>query len=285
MPQAAMFDRREPASTTRPVVLAIGGFDPSGGAGILADVRAIAVAGAHPTALVTAATVQSTAGCGEVAPVEARLLRAQLERLVAAQPPDVVKLGALGDRATAEVVAAFLASYTGPVFVDPVATASRHAEPGHGHALATPEARAVLVDRIIPRGVVVCANAPELAALSGLPCTGPASAEVAAHVVLARGARAVLAKGGHWTAGDATDLLVLPKSTHALPAPRLDASDVHGTGCTLASLAAGRLAMSRRADDASLVEAVRWAKAALTLALTTPVVVGEGQRVVRLESP
>lgn len=269
-------------SRARPVVLAIGGLDPSGGAGILADARAIAAAGAHPACVATALTVQSTAGCVDVAPVDAEVLRAQLAHLVQAQPPAVVKVGALGTGEVASVVAQFLATCTCPVVVDPVAAASV-AAPG-GRPLADPEARAILAGRILPHRVILCANGPELAALSGAPAEGPEAAIAAARLLLARGVRAVLAKGGHWTEGDATDVLVGAQRVTRLPAPRLDAADVHGTGCTLASLVAGRLAVLGDDDeDEALGAAARWAKGVLFRALEAPVVVGEGQRVVRVE--
>jgi hydroxymethylpyrimidine/phosphomethylpyrimidine kinase len=269
-------------SRTRPVVLAIGGLDPSGGAGILADARAIAAAGAHPACVVTTLTVQSTAGCADVAPVEAEVLRAQLVHLVQAQPAAVVKVGALGTGEVAHVVAQFLATCTCPVIVDPVAAASV-AAPG-GRPLADPEARAILAERILPRGVIVVANGPELAALSGAPAARPEAAVAAAKILLARGVRAVLAKGGHWVEGDATDVLVGARRVTRFPAPRLDATDVHGTGCTLASLVAGRLAvLGDDDDDEALAAATRWAKGVLFRALEAPVVVGEGQRVVRVE--
>jgi len=269
------------ASCARPVVLAVGGLDPSGAAGILADARAIAAAGAHPACVATALTVQSTAGCVDVAPVDPELLRAQLAHLAGAQPPAVVKLGALGAGEAARVVAQFLATCTCPVFVDPVAAASV-AAPG-GRPLADDAARAILALEILPRGVVVCANGPELEALTGAPAHGPDAAIAAARVLLDRGARAVLAKGGHWRSGDATDALVTGGGVTLLPAPRLDAADVHGTGCTLASLLAGRLAVLGASDDNALVAAARWAKGVLFRALEAPVVVGEGQRVVRVE--
>jgi hydroxymethylpyrimidine/phosphomethylpyrimidine kinase len=270
------------ATRARPVVLAIGGLDPSGGAGIVADARAIAASGAHPACVATALTVQSTAGCVDVAPVEAEVLRAQIAHLVAAQAPAVVKIGALGGGEVARVVAQFLATCTCPVIVDPVSAASV-AAPG-GRPLADAAARAILASEIVPRGVIVCANGPELEALTGAPAGAPGAAIEAARVLLGRGARAVLAKGGHWVAGDATDALVSVSSVTLLPAPRLDAADVHGTGCTLASLFAGRLAvLGGDDDDARLAEAARWAKGVLFRALEAPVVVGEGQRVVRVE--
>jgi hydroxymethylpyrimidine/phosphomethylpyrimidine kinase len=286
---AAMTDADEERPSTRlrttrarPVVVAIGGLDPSGGAGILADARAIAAAGAHPACVATALTVQSTAGCVDVAPVDGELLRAQLAHLVVAQPPAVVKLGALGSGAVANVIAQFLATCTCPIVVDPVAAASV-AAPG-GRPLADESARAILAERILPHGAILCANGPELEALAGAPVPGPEAAIDAARVLLDRGARAVLAKGGHWRSGDATDVLVRASGVTLLPAPRLDAADVHGTGCTLASLFAGRLAvLGDDDDDAHLLVAARWAKGVLFRALEAPVVVGEGQRVVRVE--
>jgi hydroxymethylpyrimidine/phosphomethylpyrimidine kinase len=268
------------AARSRPVVLAIGGLDPSGGAGVAMDASAIAAAGAHPCVLVTALTVQSTKGCADVEPVAEPVFRAQLAHLVAAQNPAVVKLGALGAAGVAEAVAEFLATYTGLVVVDPVASASVAVA---GRPLASEGAREVLLQRILPRATVLCANGPELAALSGLPSVDLDSSVLASRALVARGARAVYAKAGHWLTPAADDALVFADATHVFSAPRLDVADVHGTGCALASLLAGRLALLGGHDDATLVEASRWAKGVLFRALETPIVVGEGQRVVRIE--
>jgi hydroxymethylpyrimidine kinase/phosphomethylpyrimidine kinase len=284
----AMSDSERPsvrwqAARRRPVVWAIGGLDPSGGAGILMDARAIAAAGAHPAAVATVLTVQSTAGCADAMPVDASLVKAQLERLLAAQPPSAIKVGALGSGALASLVASFIAECTCPVVVDPVALASVAVEGGGGRPLASDEARATLLADVIPRGVIVCANGPELEALTGLPARDANTATLAARALIARGARAVYAKAGHWATSDASDVLVFDDATHLLAAPRLDAADVHGTGCTLASLLAGRLALVSEPTKAAIVEASRWAKSFLFRALESPIVVGEGQRVLRIE--
>ncbi len=268
---------------SRPSVLAIGGFDPSGGAGILMDARAISAAGAHPTALVTALTIQSTAGCVDVAPVDAETFRSQLEHLVSAQPPLVVKLGALGSADIAQIVANYLAESPCLVVLDPVAAPSVHAGNAPGRPLATDAARAIVRNEILPRGVLLCANGMELEALSGLKVVDTTTAIAAARVVIEHGARAVYAKSGHWPTTDANDVIVFRDTTCVLPAPRLDASDVHGTGCTLASLWAGRLAFAGDTSQGSIADAARWAKGFLFRALESAIVVGDGQRVVRLD--
>ncbi len=270
------------AARRRPIVLTIGGLDPSGGAGVTMDTAAVTAAGAHACVLVSALTLQSTAGCLDVEPVAGGVFRAQLAHLVAAQPPAVVKLGALGSGDVADAVAEWLVGYTGMVVVDPVATASvAGARPGR--PLASEEAREVLRKRILPRATVLCANGPELATLSGLPAVDLDSAVLASRELVARGPRAVYAKAGHWQTTTADDALIFADATHVFAAPRLDVADVHGTGCALASLLAGRLALLGAGDDAALVEAARWAKGVLFRALETPIVVGHGQRVVRFE--
>lgn len=270
------------AARRRPVVLAIGGLDPSGGAGVAMDAAAIAAAGAHACVIASALTVQSTAGCVDVEPVAGGIFRAQLACLVESQPPAVVKLGALGSAEVGEAVAEFLASYTGVVVVDPVAAASVAGSKPR-RPLATAASQEVLRTRILPRTTVLCANGPELAALSGFPAVDVDSAVLASRALVARGVRAVYAKAGHWATPTSDDALVFADATHVFPAPRLDVADVHGTGCALASLLAGRLALLGSGDDAALVEASRWAKGVLFRALEAPVVVGEGQRVVRFE--
>jgi hydroxymethylpyrimidine/phosphomethylpyrimidine kinase len=153
---------------------------------------------------------------------------------------------------------------------------------GSGQArLLDPAARAVLRD-MTKHVTLVTPNVPEVEALLGARVRSVEDAERAARALVALGARAALVKGGHLPdrprAKEVTDVLVVGRRIVRLRAPRIGAA-VHGTGCTLSSLVAGRLARTGASDDA-VVEAVRWAKRKLRRALAHPVAIGDGLRVI-----
>lgn len=247
------------------------GLDPSGGAGIAADLRAFAAAGAWGCAVASVLTVQSTAGLVSAHPVAAALLAAQLVEVLAHHPVRVIKTGALGNAANVRVLLDVLASRPRlPLVVDPVLSPTR----GRGARLLV-EANDVLL-ALCGRATLVTPNAREASVLTGIAVHDVASMERAARALLDTGARAVLVKGGHVAGKHAVDVLVTRRATTHLRARRLDVAETHGTGCTLASLIAGRLAASRRIDDAELVAATRWAKRRLGRALARARSVGDG---------
>ncbi|CAN5766875.1 bifunctional hydroxymethylpyrimidine kinase/phosphomethylpyrimidine kinase [soil metagenome] len=243
-------------------VLAIGGLDPGGGAGVLADARAIARAGAFPCAAVAVLTVQSTSGLRGATPVERRELLAECTEVVRNQRVRAIKVGALGTDENTRAIADFLAIHRDvPAVVDTVMLPTR------GRArLLDERAVASLRDRVVPRAALVTVNAPEAEVLTGQRVTRLDEAEDAVRSLLALGARAVLLKGGHLGGPEAVDLLGLAGMTRVvlLRAPRLSLGPFHGGGCILASLIAGRLAATaearRKASGSAIVAAVRWAK-------------------------
>lgn len=260
-----------------PCVLAIGGLDPGGGAGVLADARAITATGAFACASVAVLTVQSTSGMRAATAVAKSELLAECTEVLKNQRVRAIKVGALGSDDNARAVGDFLAIHRElPAVVDTVMMPSR------GRArLLEERGVAVLRDRVLPRAALVTVNAPEAEVLTGRRVTRLDEAHDAALALLRLGCRAVLLKGGHLGGPQAVDLLAIAPpaerrssrdvtrratATHVveLPAPRLDLPPFHGGGCILASLVAGRLAMTEdayRADPpTALGEAVRWAK-------------------------
>jgi len=237
-----------------PCVLAIGGLDPGGGAGVLADARAITRAGAFPCAAIAVLTVQSTSGLVDATAVDRRELIAECTEVLKNQRVRAIKVGALGSEENARAVADLLAIHRDvPAVVDTVMLPTR------GRArLLDKGAVKTLRKRIIPRAALVTVNAPEAEVLTGHRVTRLDEAEAAVERLLALGARAVLLKGGHLGGAEATDLLGIAGSAAIvlLRAPRLTLGPFHGGGCTLASLIAGRIATT----EGSLVDAVRWAK-------------------------
>ncbi len=254
-----------------PCVLSIGGLDPGGGAGLLADARAAHAAGAFACGVAAVLTLQSTDGLVATHNVKAALVASQARIVLKAQRVRAIKIGALGSLANVRAVAAIAAANLDlPLVLDPVLMPSR----GRGRLLAAGATRA-LCTHLIPRATLVTANAPEAAALLGMRVDSLPAAHEAARALLKLGAKAVLIKGGHLTGRDAVDVLAIAgDEAIELRSRRLTLGPMHGGGCTLASLIAGRLA-----TGASLIEAVRWSKEAHYAALGAAFDVGGGARV------
>jgi hydroxymethylpyrimidine/phosphomethylpyrimidine kinase len=226
-------------------------------------------------------TVQSTDGLRASYPVETRKVLAQVRELFSHQRIRSIKIGALGSVSNARGIARFIATLEGrvPVVLDPVMRATLGPRRGQARLLE-PSAREVL-RRMMRHVTLVTPNAPEAELLVGAPVRSVGDAERAARALVALGARAALVKGGHLprnSSAQVIDVLAVGDRIVRLQAPRVDAA-VHGTGCTLSSLIAGRLARAR-ADDAAIVEAVRWAKRKLARALAHSVGIGDGHRVI-----
>jgi hydroxymethylpyrimidine/phosphomethylpyrimidine kinase len=245
------------------VVLIIAGNDPSGGAGICADTQAVTALGAHPAPVVAALTVQDTVNAYAVEPIEAGLVVAQAQRVLEDLPVRAIKLGLLGTAAICRAVAALLARHPGtPVVVDPVLVAAG------GAALAEAEIVDAYLESILPLATVVTPNALEARRLA----PDAASAETRAAALLARGARAVLVKGGDEdTPAVHNALFVAGGERHDYRWPRLPAR-FHGSGCTLASSIAAELAHGR-----DVAEAVRRAQDFTQAALADAWSLGRGQ--------
>ena len=223
-------------TSARRCVLVFAGADPSGGAGVYADVQAIAAVGAHALPVVTVLTVQDNNRAHAIYPVPAAQVQAQADALIAAIPIAAVKIGIVGSRANAECIAALLVQLKAaqpdlPVVLDPVLAS------GHGDALTREDAVAVIAP-LLAHATLVTPNLPEAIAL----CSGATDPAEQAAVLIAYGAAHVLIKGGH----GAGDTLVnqwfgADGASHAWQSPRLH-GEFHGSGCTLASAIAGRLA-------------------------------------------
>ncbi len=248
-----------------PCALAVGGLDPGGGAGIAADLRAFGVADVFGAAAVALLTVQSTGGLRAATSVPTRFLRAQIDEVLRHQKVGAVKTGALGDAANVRLLARLAAKHpTLPFVVDPVMLPTR----GSSRLLATSALRA-LIEELVPVASLVTANAIEAAVLVGAKVETVEECAFAAERICGLGPRAALVKGGHVPRGPArevVDVLCVGGRTLLLRAPRLALPPLHGGGCTLASLIAGRLARTtlqgeKELDDA-IVHAVAWARRA-----------------------
>jgi hydroxymethylpyrimidine/phosphomethylpyrimidine kinase len=258
-----------------PCALAIGGLDPGGGAGIVADLRAFAAAGAFGCAAAALITVQSTAGLVRVRPVAARDVEAQSTEVLAHQRVRAIKTGALGNAANVRVVARILARHPEiPAVVDTPIRPTR----GRGRLLAA-QALEALRDDLLPRAMVATVNVAEAEALLGARVRSLGDARDAAHALARTGPRAVVVKGGHLEGAMAVDVVAIDGAVVDVRSRRLALPPLHGTGCTFASLVAGRLAHAPATRGARLgrdviLAAVRWAKRTHHLALARAVDVG-----------
>lgn len=215
-----------------PTVLSIAGSDPCGGAGIQADLKTMTMIGVHAAAAVSCITVQNSHGVTEIVPLEGRLIRAQIEAVLADQYVTHVKIGMVGGAEAARAMGAALEGFGGEIVLDPVMAASAGDAPLHGGALEA--LRAAMVDR----ATVLTPNLPELALLAGLPIATEEELAVAAGRLLADHPRlrVVIAKGGHGAdQGRIIDSLVTRGGRVSRGHDRIATRNTHGTGCTFAS--------------------------------------------------
>ncbi|MCW2681604.1 MAG: phosphomethylpyrimidine kinase [Frankiales bacterium] len=245
-------------------VLTIAGSDSGGGAGIQADLKTMLACGVHGMSVLAAVTAQNSLGVQGYWELPVEAVRAQLDSVLGDIGADALKTGMLASPALVHAVAERLRDETAPLVVDPVGVSK------HGDPLLQDDAVEVLRSELVPLATVVTPNLPEVEQLTGVRVEDEAGLERAAEAVLALGPRWVLVKGGHLP-GEAVDLLSDGTSTHVFRAPRLDNRHTHGTGCTLASAIASRLALG---DD--VPAAVAAAKEYVTGALAAGFGLGAG---------
>ena len=247
-----------------PVALTIAGSDPSGGAGIQADLKTFHRFGVYGEAAITLITVQNTTGVRRVECLAPDLAAEQIRAVLEDIPPDAIKLGALGTAAIIEAVAAALAGSHAPLVIDPVMISK------HGAPLMDAGAVEAFRRLLVPRAFLITPNLPEAAALTGEPVETRDQMVQAAAALVRMGARAALVKGGHLEGAEAPDLL-FAGSAEFFTAPRVETPHTHGTGCTYAAAITAELA---RGSD--LRTAVARAKRFVTAAIETAPRLGAG---------
>lgn len=246
-------------------VLTIAGSDPSGGAGIQADIKTITVHGLYAMSAVTALTVQNTLGVSAVETVSTSLVAQQIDCVFEDIRPDAVKIGMLGSAAVIQAVAQRLRFYhTENIVLDPVMVSTS------GHRLLDEQAIELLKQELFPLARVITPNLPEAEALCGFSVQNEVEMERAARFLSEQSGVAVLLKGGHLT-GRADDLLYEGREAHWLSGERVSNPNTHGTGCTLSSAIACHLAQGE-----DLLESVRQAKSYLTGTLKAGLNLGKG---------
>jgi hydroxymethylpyrimidine/phosphomethylpyrimidine kinase len=248
-----------------PKALTIAGSDSGGGAGIQADLKTFSAFRVFGMSVLTAVTAQNSLGVQGVFNLPPTFVAQQLDAVLADFGADAVKIGMLSTAPIVGAVAERLRAHRQDrVVLDPVMIAKS------GDPLLQPDARAALIEKMLPLAAVVTPNLHEAAALTDMAVDSEADMAEAARRIVARGARAALVKGGHLK-DSATDVLWDGRTLTRFPGPRVDSPNTHGTGCTLSSAIAAGLAHGR-----SLEDAVREAKAYVTAAIREGFAAGRG---------
>lgn len=242
-------------------VLIIAGSDPSGGAGIQADIKTVTALGGYAAAAITALTVQNTRGVSGVYPVDPAIIRGQIIAVLEDIGADAIKIGMIGDRAAGVAVADALVEYAAdiPVVLDPVLGSTS------GDALAGEGVAAIILERLIPISAMVTPNAVEASCLTGLDVKSPSDLIAAGAALIRRGATAALVKGGHLEGASVSDALVTLDGARILKHRRIATTSTHGTGCTLASAVATGVAQGEPLG-AAVDRAVAYVRAAIRTA-------------------
>ena len=247
-----------------PIALTIAGSDPSGGAGIQADLKTFHQFGVYGEAVIALLTVQNTVRVSRVVVMPPALVVEQLAAVLEDIPPGAAKTGALGSAEMVEAVARAAADFKFPLVVDPVMVSK------HGLSLLPDTAVAAVRELLLPRAFLITPNVPEAEALAEMEIHSLEDMRLAACRLRDMGARAVLIKGGHLE-GDATDLLFAAAEWHEFPAPRVATPHTHGTGCTYSAAITACLALGL-----PLVAAVARAKRFIHEAILTNPGYGKG---------
>jgi hydroxymethylpyrimidine/phosphomethylpyrimidine kinase len=251
-----------------PTVLTVAGSDPSGGAGLQADLKTIHQHGAYGAAVPTLITVQDSLEVNRVELLSAELVMAQLSAVLSDLEPAAAKAGALGSPEVARALGSIMEETRFGWVVDPVWLPSRGAPLSKGDMIAAYK------EAIIPQAELVTPNANEAALLAGVPVRTLDDARAAVERIAALGAAAVLIKGGHLEGADrGTDLLLHNGEVNVLKATAIVPGRFHGTGCALSAAIASRLAFGE-----NLAAAVEGAKAWLAGALAHAYAVGKGAK-------
>lgn len=245
-------------------VLAIAGSDSGGGAGIQADLKTMLALGVHGMTVICAVTAQNSVGVQGYWELPPEAVRAQLDSVLGDIGAQAIKTGMLASAVLVGTVCDALAEVAAPVVVDPVAVSK------HGDSLLSAGTLEAMKDRLLPLATVVTPNLLEAELLTGMSITDEAQVLAAARRINAMGPQWVLVKGGHLP-GNPVDLLVDSSQVIRFPGQRIASVHTHGTGCTLASAIASRLAIG---DD--VPTAVQAAKDYVTGAISAGFPLGAG---------
>jgi hydroxymethylpyrimidine kinase/phosphomethylpyrimidine kinase len=252
------------------ICLSIAGLDPSGGAGILADVKTFGAFGCYGAAAVTSVTFQNTVGVFGAVHETAESVRRQVEAIYEDLKVSAVKSGMLPTRGIISTIADMMGEFrVSRLVVDPVVRSTS------GYDLIGDSALKVLIQKLFPLAIVVTPNLQEAERITGMKISSESDIEKAAGLMLSMGAGNVLIKGGHFTArtrgGRATDFLFGKRGVHTFESGYVKTKATHGTGCTLSAAIASNLALGF-----SLKDSVGSAKDYVYEAIRTAPKIGHG---------
>lgn len=252
---------------SEPVIMTVSGFDPLGGAGVIADLKTFGANGCYGAAAITAIDVQERASTlNEIHPIDVHILRACMKSILTESRVKAIKIGMLATRANAEAVLEVLETHSSlPVVLDPLVRSSG------GVDLRDSSCVEFVRDQLLPRATVITPNLPEAAALTGFKVDDVEDMKLAARKLIDMGARAVVVTGGHLERP--VDVFAdSPSTLRILAGDRIKPENIYGAACTFSSALAASLALGR-----PLEEAVILAKTYVTEAIKRAYPVGEGR--------
>jgi hydroxymethylpyrimidine/phosphomethylpyrimidine kinase len=269
-----------------PVCLTIAGLDPSGGAGIIADIKAFSAFGCFATAAVASITFQNTTGVFGTVHQTGDTIRSQVEPILRDYHIDAVKTGMLPTREVIEETARLIVEHgLKNIVVDPVVRSTS------GFDLIDTSALKSLIEQLFPLSSIITPNIPEAERISGIAIETEDDIMAAASVMRSMGAKNVLIKGGHLEIAErgvrnadsqkriARDFLFTDDGTHVFEAGYIETTATHGTGCTLAAAIAANLALGK-----TLIESVETAKAFVNEAIRTAPNIGHGNSPINIQA-
>lgn len=256
-----------------PIAMTIAGSDPSGGAGVQADLKTFQQHNVFGTSVLTLITVQNTLRVSRVELLDRELIVEQLRAVTEDLKPAAAKTGALGSAEIIAAVAEQVRDFDFPLVVDPVMISK------HGDSLLDDGAIATMQAELLPQAFLLTPNVHEATKLSGVAITDVDSQERAARELASRGPENVLVKGGAGS-GDAVDVLVMPTGCYKFSSPRTETDQTHGSGCVLSAAITARLARGE-----ALLPAVSGAKAFISDAISSAPHLGRGRGPVNLNTP
>lgn len=240
-----------------PTTLIIAGSDSCGGAGIQADIKTCSAIGVYAATAITAITAQNTMRVRDIEAASPQIVSSQIEAVLEDLTVDSIKIGMLCNADIAMSVADTLRAVNIPIIIDPVMVSTS------GSRLLNTDAIDIIVNHLFPLAEIITPNTHEASLLSGIEITNSNDVIQAGNILLQRGCKAVLMKGGHLSGTEATDILFTGEKSYRYTAPFIDTHNTHGTGCTLSSAIA-----AYRALGYTLPQAVKLAKDYLTQAIT-----------------
>jgi hydroxymethylpyrimidine kinase/phosphomethylpyrimidine kinase len=248
-----------------PTALTIAGSDPTSGAGVQADLKTFAAHNVYGLSVITAITAQNSQGVQAVYSVSVDAIKKQCESLISDIPFKVIKTGMIYDAAAIEFITDFISGNNLIAVVDTPFMSS------DGTALMPTDALKIFSERLLPVAEIITPNIREAEMLTSVKIESKDDMEQAATSLLARGASAVLIKGGHLDGNESPDFLATQNSTYWLDAERIPTPNVHGTGCALSAAIAANLA-----NGLDLYTSVINAKAYVREAISNSISIGSG---------